>query len=147
LPNPISRLFRRRSLRADARRAVQSGVGLYQEQWQLPAKEEATDTSKLADEIISWCRDTLGRMCRPYGLDYVTGAVALLDEANEEMSSTNLGVLRPEDFYGNGRAEAEIREALDEWLEKRVLADGCDCRLSAVLFSWVDLTRELLPAG
>jgi hypothetical protein len=78
----------------------------------------------------------LGQMRRPYGLDYVTLAVALLDAEGERGASATYDAFRPVDFYDESKVEVQVRETLSSW--------PAGDRLSAVLFSWGDLTRELL---
>jgi hypothetical protein len=77
-------------------------------------------------------------------MDYVTLGLAVLGPDNRIISSVSLGVLRPIDFYAQGAAETQIAGTLQQWASAGV-PEGA--RLSAVLFSWGDLTRELLPTG
>lgn len=130
-------------MRDHVRRALESGVGLYHTTWRLD-DEPQRSTEATAAELIEWCRDILGRIHRPYGLDQVTLALAVLGGDNQLIASANYGVLRPIDFYAAGPAETQILHTLRQWAENDTLACG---RLSAVLFSWGDLTRELLVAS
>jgi hypothetical protein len=91
---------------------------------------------ELAHDVVDWCRQRLGQMRRPYGLDYVTLAVALLAEDGERQESVTYDAWRPVEFYDESKVEVQVRETLRSW----PAAD----RLSAVLFSWGDLTRELM---
>lgn len=148
MSNPITRLLQRRSLRGSVRRALESGVGLYHTTWHIKAGTEDEETpEKLAAELVAWCRDALSRMHRPYGLDHVTLAVAALGEGDRQVASTSYRILRPAAFYGSGPVEAQTRATLQRWAEDRVFARDGGGRLSVVLFSWGDLTRELLLAG
>ncbi|MGB2694944.1 MAG: hypothetical protein WBD55_07115 [Dehalococcoidia bacterium] len=142
MANPLARLLRRDSLRDHVRRAVDSGVGLYHTTWRLSRGESPPEA--FAGELIEWCREMLSRIQRPYGMDYVTLALAVLGPDNHIISSVSLGVLRPIDFYAQGAAETQIADTLQQWTRAGVPEAA---RLSAVLFSWGDLTRELLPAG
>lgn len=146
MSNPVSRLLQRRSLRTGVRRALESGVGLYHTTWRIEAGREAEVSGQLAAELVAWCRDVLSRMHRPYGLDNVTLAVAALGEDDRQVASTNYGLLSPVDFYGSGPVEAQTQATLRRWADDQVFARNGG-RLSAVLFSWGDLTRELLLAG
>lgn len=141
MANPLSRLLRRDSLRDHVRRAVESGVGVYHTTWRLPDDERSLDLKR---EVIAWCREMLSRTQRPYGMDYVTLALAVIARDNRIVSSANLGILRPIDFYGEGAAERQVAAALQDWATHEAPPGA---RLSAVLFSWGDLTRELLSAG
>ena len=147
MSNPLSRVLQRQSLRGNVRRALESGVGLYHASWDIEAAMTASTSSDLAEELTAWCRDILGQMHRPYGLDYVTLALAVLGEKQGQVASTNYGVLRPQDFYGQGPAATQIHTTLSNWTDTEIFARSRGGRLSAVLFSWGDLTRELLLTG
>ena len=147
MSNPISRLVERRSLQADVRRALTSGVGLYHTTWPFQNSAAAVANEELAPELVGWCREVLGGMRRPYGLDYVTLAVALLREGEGQVASVNYGVLRPSDFYNPSFVEERVEETLRSWTNDQLIAGAGAGSLSAVLFSWGDLTRELLLAG
>ena len=147
MSNPISRLVERRSLQADVRRALTSGVGLYHTTWPIQNIAAATASEEFIAKLVGWCREVLGEMRRPYGLDYVTLAVALLREGEGQVASVNYGVLRPSDFYNQSFVEERVRETLRSWTNDQLIAGAGAGSLSAVLFSWGDLTRELLLAG
>ncbi|MCH8900714.1 MAG: hypothetical protein IIC88_00270 [Chloroflexi bacterium] len=147
MSNPISRLVERRSLQADVRRALTSGVGLYHTTWPIQNIAAATASEEFIAKLVGWCREVLGEMRRPYGLDYVTLAVALLREGEGQVASVNYGVLRPSDFYNQSFVEERVRETLRSWTNDQLITGAGAGSLSAVLFSWGDLTRELLLAG
>ena len=147
MSNPISRLVERRSLQADVRRALTSGVGLYHTTWPFQNSAATTASEELTAQLVGWCREVLGGTRRPYGLDYVTLAVALLREGEGQVASVNYGVLRPSDFYNLSFVEERVRETLCSWARAHAIAGGNADSLSVVLFSWGDLTRELLLAG
>lgn len=146
MSNPLSRVLQRRSLRGNVRRALESGVGLYNASWDIETMTAST-SSELAEELTAWCRDTLGQIRKPYGLDYVTLALALLGEGQDQVAGSDYGVLRPQDFYGHGPAETQIQTTLRHWADTEIFERSRGGRLSAVLFSWGDLTRELLLTG
>jgi hypothetical protein len=128
------------------REALEAGIGLYHNHWEL--QEE--DGSGLRPEeagatALAWCRQTMARMRRPYGLDYVTLALALLDRDNQEVARMSFGVLRPGDFYNEGAAVERIEEAVGVWRREGLFQPAS--YLSAVMFSWGDITRELLLTG
>ena len=147
MSNPLSRVFQRQSLRGNVRRALESGVGLYHANWDIEAAMTASASSDLAEQLTAWCRDILSQMNRPYGLDYVTLALAVLGEKEGQVASTNYGVLRPQDFYDEGPAETQIHTTLSHWTDTEIFARCRGGQLSVVLFSWGDLTRELLLTG
>ncbi|OGO51439.1 MAG: hypothetical protein A2148_11920 [Chloroflexi bacterium RBG_16_68_14] len=146
MPNAIQRLLLRPSLRGSVRRALESGVGTYHTTWRTEPDATAGASEQLAAEVMAWCREVLRQTHRPYGLDQVTLAMAVRDEDGHPLASVNFGLLRPVDFYGCGSVEAQAREALRRWAEDRVFARSGAC-VSLVLFSWGDLTGELLLAG
>ena len=141
MSNAITRLLQRRTLRHAVQRALESGVGLYHTTWRV--ERSAADAN--AGQLIAWCRQVLGSMHRPYGVDSVSLAIAAVGEGNRSLASANFAVLQPRDFYG-GEIEAQAQETLGRWAEQRIL-DQPAVRLSVVLFSWGDLTQELLLAG
>ncbi len=136
--NAVSRLLQRRSLRRAVQQALESGVGVYHRAWRVaPACGEAS-----AGELLGWCRQTLGEMHRPYGVDSVSLALAVLAEGGVPLASTNFAVLHPGDFY-SGAFESDARETIRRWADDHFF-DAADSRLSVVLFSWGDLTQALL---
>lgn len=147
MSNPINRLFQRQSLRTDIRRALDSGVGVYRTTWQLHSLNRTGTDETLSGNVIGWCRNALSQTRRPYGLDYVTLALASVDVDGTRIASASFPSLRPRDFYGRGRAESEIKEILHGWAQSHALPTRPGGCLSAVLFSWGDLTRDLLLAG
>jgi len=128
------------------RQAIDSGVGVYNGTWDLavPAEERV---AALSDRILEWSHGSLARMRKPYGLDYVTLVLAVVGPENQEIATLGFGVLRPQDFYGNGDVTTHLREVIARWDEEGVLSSLQAFKLSAVLFSWGDLARELLLAG
>jgi len=143
---PLIRRLRRGAMDSKVREAIEAGIGLYHSHWGL----ESDDNGGLAPEkagqaILDWCRETMGQMRRPYGLDYVTFAIAILGPQNEEIARASFGVLRPGDFYDDGPAPMRLETVLDGWRSEAYFRPATS--LSAVIFSWGDITRELLLAG
>lgn len=141
----IKRL-RQGSAESKVRDAVEAGVGVYHSCWEL-GDEPATALrpDELDSTVLEWCRSTMAQMRRPYGLDYVTLALALVGSENQEMVRFSFGVLKPADFYVDGPVPTTLAQLVDEWQ-----AEGrfdCSRWLSVVMFSWGNLTRELLLAG
>ncbi len=141
MTNAITRLLQRRSLRRAVRQALESGVGLYHATWRMERGASAT----AADELIAWCRQVLGAMHRPYGVDSVSLAIAAMAAGNRPLASANFAILHPVDFYA-GSIETETRATLSRWSDELIFEQPA-VRLSVVLFSWGDLTQELLLAG
>lgn len=139
--NPIAQLLLRRSLHGAVRHALESGVGLYLHTWRTRGKS----ADELAAELLGWCRSTLGLMRRPYGVDSVSLAVALRHDGERSEAGTSFPVVSPAAFYG-GPVEHGARTALSSWERAGLLRSG-RARLSAALFSWGDLTQELVLAG
>ena len=142
MSNAIVRLLERRTLRDAVQRAMASGIGLYRTTLDLGGG----GADALAAEVLAWCREALSHMHRPYGVDSVSFAFSMVGSGGRQLASGRLAILRPGDFYGAGVVEVEIRGILERWTRGRLLAQE-GARLSVVLFSWGDLTRELLLAA
>jgi len=128
------------------REAIESGIGLYHSHWGLGDGGDAgLSPEEASPAILSWCRETMGQMRRPYGLDYVTFAVAIMGPESEEIARASFGVLRPGDFYEDGPAGMRLEAVMDQWRSQECFDSASS--LSAVVFSWGDITRELLLAG
>ena len=143
---PLVRRLRRGTIRSKVRQAIDAGVGVYNGSWDLPVLSEEGEGA-LPDRILEWCHESLARMRKPYGLDYVTLVLAVVGSENQEVATLGFGVLRPQDFYGEGDVTARLREVIGRWHEEGILTSLQAFKLSAVLFSWGDLARELLLAG
>jgi hypothetical protein len=143
---PLVRRLRHGSIRSKVRQAIDAGVGVYNGNWDLPTQVEPGSPA-LSERVLEWCHESLARMRKPYGLDYVTLVLAVVGPENQEVATLGFGVLRSQDFYGDGDVTARLREVMDRWYEEGVLNSFRSFKLSAVLFSWGDLARELLLAG
>jgi hypothetical protein len=143
---PLVRRMRRGSIRSKVRQAIDTGVGVYNGSWDLSVLPEEGEGA-LSDQVLKWCHESLARMRKPYGLDYVTLVLAVVGPENQEVATLGFGVLRPQDLYGDGDVTARLREIIGRWYEEGVLTSLQAFKLSAVLFSWGDLARELLLAG
>lgn len=142
-------LFRRlrSDMRSRVRDAIDAGVGLYNRSWDLAGTAaQGRDAETLAFDILGWCREAAANMRKPYGLDYMTMAISVIGPENGEVATANFGVLRPEDFYA-GVAERQVGEIVLRWESEGLLRSPQSRELAVVLFSWGDLTRELLAAG
>ncbi len=134
-------LLKRDGTRDQVEKALAAGVGLYHSSWQIGKAAPAV----LAQRVAGWCREALSRTHRPYGLDHATVSLALVADDGDEITVETYKVLRPVDFYGACPAEATFEATLAEWDRQGLLASSP--RISIALFSWGDLTRELLAAG
>lgn len=143
---PLVRRLRRDSIRAKVRQAISAGVGVYNGSWDLSDRRSQQD-ELLPAQVLAWCHGSLARMRKPYGLDYVSLVLAVVGPENQEVATLGFGVLRPQDFYGEGEVKARLQEVLSLWSGEGILTAPQSLKLSAVLFSWGDLTRELLLAG
>ncbi len=158
LIQPLVQRLRRAGLREQIRRAVDAGVGVYNRTWPLHQAENSSKDALapqgkarvLCSQVLDWCRFAMGHMRKPYGLDYVSLLVAIIDAEGREVAQVNLGIARPQEFYGDGAVSQRVEEVLVRWEEEELLSPQGGAgppRLVALLFSWGDLTRELLLAG
>ena len=144
MSSAIERLLQRRSLRAGVRRALDSGVGFYRTTWHIEDAAGVEVSERLAGELIAWCREMLSRTHRPYGLDSITLALAVVGEDGRPLASVSYGPFRPRDLYHPGSIEPQAQATLQRWTGDGVFHSHAVPSLSAVLFSWGDLTWELL---
>ena len=142
----LIRRLRQGSAESKVRDAVEAGVGVYHMCWELGGEPAtAVRPDELDSIVLQWCRATMTQMRRPYGLDYVTMALSLVGGESEETVRHSFGVLRPSDFYADGPVPATLTQLMEQW---RAAGYFKSSRwLSTVMFSWGDLTRELLLAG
>jgi hypothetical protein len=96
--------------------------------------------------MLAWCRATVGKMHRPYGVDGVSLALLVYGRGKRPLASVRFPLLHPADFYGSGSAEADARDVLQSWLGAGILGKR-GTWLTALLFSWGDFTQELVQAG
>ena len=142
----LIRRLKKGSAESKVRDAVESGVGVYHTCWELGGEPAtALQPDELDSIVLEWCRSTMAQMRRPYGLDYVTLALGMVGGESEEVVRYSFGVLRPSDFYADGSVPAALVGLMQEWQAAGHFASSR--WLSAVMFSWGDLTRELLLAG
>ncbi len=101
LPIDLSTMlfFRKRTTQGRVERLIREGVGVRESTWALPNLQDQDAADGLASEIVSWVRDGMGRMRRPYGIDHVALALACRDRAGDVLCSNSLGVVRPGTFY------------------------------------------------
>ncbi len=144
MSSAIEGLLQRRSLRTSVRRALDSGVGFYRTTWHVESTAGTDVSERLAGELIAWCREMLSRTHRPYGLDSATLALAVVGEDGRRLASVSYGPFRPAELYHPGSIEVQVRAMLQRWAGDEVFHSRAAPCLSVLLFSWGDLTRELL---
>jgi hypothetical protein len=135
-------LLKRRSLGQKVSRAIDSRVGFYEATFDLDSHDESLD-----EPVIAWVRQTVAGTGRPYGVDYLTLALALVAADGSRIADATFRVLRPADFYDGGEAYPQITSRLAFWRESHCPAASTGPKLHAVLFSWGDLTSNLLQAS
>jgi len=143
--NFLTRLIRRHYAEDLVREAVEKGIGVYHNCWEL-AREggDGIQPEEIYPLALSWCFKTMGLMHRPYGLDYVTLALGATDSDGDELARFKFGLLRPNDFYSRGSVPKQLQDTLKQWKAEGIFRSAKF--VSAVMFSWGDLTRELLIA-
>jgi hypothetical protein len=135
-------VLERRALHQAVGGALNTGVGLYRMSWPTLGRND----DDLANDVLQWCRTTLSNMQRPYGVDSVSFALVAHNRAKRPLASVQFSVLRPVDFYAMGTAESSARDVLQTWHGEGMFTRQ-GTKLSALLFSWGDLTKELVLAG
>ncbi len=144
--NSLMKRLRQGLAESKVREAVEAGIGIYHMSWQLGGEPAtALRPDEMDSLVLEWCRTTMTQMRRPYGLDYVTMALSLMGRENEETARHSFGVLRPVDFYAEGPVASKLTELMRDWSEAGHFESSR--WLSAVMFSWGDVTRELLLAS
>ena len=107
------RLLRRNGTRDRVSNLIRHGVGVHEASWPPPLSTDASAVGTLVEEILTWMRETMALMRRPYGIDFVAVAFACRDAGGLVVCSNSLGVLRPADFYGE-EGSARVRAFLGE---------------------------------
>lgn len=134
---------------AEARRA---GRGVYVGEWRFATmaggdREAACDAA--IEAILAWCRETLGRCRRPWGIDYFDLALSLSPVGAQQTRSVRLRELRPAALY-----DGELAERFAPFLAESFQPSGSDAggpppsvTVAAGLFSWGDAAYAALPAA
>jgi len=110
--------------------------------WASPKSDE----QDLADDVLTWCRITLSKVHKPYGVNSVSLALVAHTGKQHPIANARFSVLEPVDFYAMGPGESGARDVLQAWLREGILSKP-GTRLSAVLFAWRDLAQELVQTG
>ena len=99
----------------------------------------AGSADALVDDVITWVRDAMGAMRRPYGIDHVALALAARDDGGRVVCSNSLGVLRPASFYAE-EGPRQVRAFLGD--AARAM-DGQPGEMVGALLSLGDIAFEL----
>ncbi len=75
---------------------------------------------------------------------YDDGALAVVGADGRQLASVSYGPFCPAELYHPGSIEARARAMLQHWAGAAVFHSHAAPCLSVLLFSWGDLTRELL---
>jgi hypothetical protein len=128
---------------AAARRA---GRGLYLHEWDLAVGAEgAIRSAAAAETIAAWCRETLGRCRRPWGLDAFDLTVACATHGVGGARRMRLRRLRPANLY---TPDGVVRQLAAFLAEHGVSSTGTDpgpIRVAVALWSWGDAAHAALP--
>lgn len=120
---------------AEARR---SGRGLYIHEWQL--LEQSGESP--ADELLNWCRATLGTCRRPFGIDHFDVSIAVA-VGGVAVQSLQYDKRRPQELYGDSSLIADIYSTIAASIAD---AGSGAVHIAAALFSWGDAAHAALPA-
>ena len=142
--SPVSWLRRRRhhALERRVEQAVQAGVGLYRQVWELPAPPLAADDLRgITHDVLGWVEHTMGATRRPYGVDQLAVGLACAPAGGTGIVSVSFGVFRPREFYGEGGAQDRITAFVGDLPLPEINQHAPGVRIAAALFSWGDLAR------
>jgi hypothetical protein len=114
---------------------------MYLSAWDAGADAADDIHGSLVEPIIAWCRDTLGRCRRPYGIDHFELVLALSRHDGRPVESARFRDLRPSDLYDPDGVSARLIAFL------RGGDAAPPARVAASLFSWGDAAHEALIAS
>jgi hypothetical protein len=138
----LGQWWRRRQTARQIAQARDRGVGLYTRAWELPQAEGDERELSPVESVLGWCRETLGRCRRPWGIDYFDLTIACSGPDALPVRSARFTRMRPIDLYQDGDIAAQIAALLIG----AAAAGGEQLRIAASLFSWGDATHAALPA-
>ena len=75
--------------------------------WTMPRQESPESGEAAVEAIVTWVREAVATMRRPYGLDHVAVAFACRDSDGRVLCSNTLGVVRPAVFYSDEGAQRD----------------------------------------
>ena len=119
--------------------ARRAGNGAYLCEWRYPAGEATHSDEAILESIVTWCRETLGAVRRPWGIDGFDLAVAIAGEDGTPRS-LSLRRLRPADLY-----HTETLNRLRGFLASHRGATPAAMSIAVALFSWGDAAHAALP--
>jgi hypothetical protein len=121
---------------AEARR---EGRGIYLQEWRI-GEEQGQET--FADEILNWCRTTMGTCRRPFGIDHFDVSIAF-SSGGVGVQSLQYAKLRPSELYGDSSLINEIYSAIAGSITD---AGSGVVHIAAAMFSWGDAAHAAMPA-
>lgn len=121
---------------AEARR---SGRGIYIQEWTVGHE---SGEEPFADDILNWCRTTLGTCRRPFGIDHFDVSIAV-SVGGVAVQSLKFDKVRPQELYGDSSLIYDIYSALAGSITD---AGSGVVHIAAALFSWGDAAYAALPA-
>jgi hypothetical protein len=130
----LKRWKRERELKRAARRMAEErrrGQGVYVSEWDVQAEHHS-----IVETIVDWCRDTMGRCRRPFGIDHFDLALAL-GRHDADRPVTTVYRLRPADLYTESAAEHLAAFLFG--------AKQPPARVAVALFSWGDAAHRAFP--
>ena len=112
---------------------------LYLNDWLFPFE---SGEDEAVEAVLTWCKETIARCPRPFGIDHFDLAVAVGGE--ERPRSLSYKRLRPGVLYA-----ASFAHDLAAMLPRRQLdeARSAGVYISVALFSWGAAAHEALPAS
>ena len=131
--------FRKPDTRERVAHLIKGGVGVREATWEYPGPIIGQDPHALAEPILHWLRDAMGRMRRPFGIDHVAVALACRDDEGNVVCSNAMGVLRPAVFY-DGEGLDRITAFLDD---VQAVAPASRREIVAALLSLGDIAYSL----
>jgi hypothetical protein len=144
----LARAWRRRRLKHEVERNLRAGVGLHRREWLLSDGDISREgLNALAEQVVTWCGETIAQTRRPYGIDHLAAAIACARPGQAPVASASFGVFRPADFYREGGTRESIHHFV-ECLEPRALnAEGGQVRFAVALFSWGEVAKAMFEKG
>jgi len=136
--------WQRRQTAKQLARARRSGIGLYVRQWDLAL--EAAEVEKAmtpVETVLTWCRETLGRCRRPWGIDYFDLAIDCTGPDGQPLRTARFSRIRPIELYQDEAITGQIAAALIG----AAAVTGAPVRIAASLFSWGDAAFAAMPAA
>jgi len=140
----ITRAWRRRRLKHEVEENLRAGVGLHRREWLLTACPISRATLRtLAQEIATWCAETIAQTRRPYGIDHLAAAIACAHPGTAPLASASFGLFRPTDFYREGGTRDSIFHFVQCLDPGALNAEGGQVRFAVALFSWGEVARAM----